>query len=91
SEPARPVLARLPPGIRNQVVSSGDWDAALFEGALEELLDAARWLADRPGAVIPLAGCDADRPVAREFLVQERTISTNTAAAGGNPSLMTIG
>ncbi|MBV8525896.1 MAG: bifunctional proline dehydrogenase/L-glutamate gamma-semialdehyde dehydrogenase PutA [Acetobacteraceae bacterium] len=90
-EGARPVLARLPPGIGNQVVSSGDWDAALFEGAPEELLDAARWLADRPGAVIPLAGCDADRPVAREFLVQERTISTNTAAAGGNPSLMTIG
>ncbi len=45
----------------------------------------------RPGPIVgvtALAPGDAQVPLAR--LVTERAVSTNTAAAGGNASLMTL-
>jgi RHH-type transcriptional regulator, proline utilization regulon repressor / proline dehydrogenase / delta 1-pyrroline-5-carboxylate dehydrogenase len=52
-------------------------------------------LALRPGAIVTLHAC---APGARDaaaypldLLLAERTVSVNTAAAGGNASLMTLG
>ena len=48
-------------------------------------------LAQLPGALVTLSAFkpgDQNIPLAR--LVHERSISTNTAAAGGNASLMTL-
>ena len=42
------------------------------------------------GALIPVVAADRDRRYAIERLLVERTLSVNTAAAGGNASLMTL-
>lgn len=61
--------------------------AALFAGSREELTTLTRRLAARPGPIVPVHVA----PYPLEFLVDEVLLSVNTAAAGGNASLMTIG
>ena len=61
--------------------------AALFAGSREALLALARRLAGRDGPIVPLHLA----PWRREALLDEVSLSVNTAAAGGNASLMTIG
>jgi RHH-type proline utilization regulon transcriptional repressor/proline dehydrogenase/delta 1-pyrroline-5-carboxylate dehydrogenase len=49
-------------------------------------------LAARPGPIIGMVGLrSGESGVPLERLVVERSLSINTAAAGGNASLMTIG
>jgi RHH-type proline utilization regulon transcriptional repressor/proline dehydrogenase/delta 1-pyrroline-5-carboxylate dehydrogenase len=70
-------------------------DAVLWEGGSEALTAFAAALAARPGPLVaihrprpdPAAGTGA-YPV--EGLIRERVVSLNTAAAGGNASLMTL-
>ena len=67
-------------------------DAALFQGDPATLSTLLAQLAARAGKVIPVFAPpreDGLYPV--EFLMTEVVVSTNTAAAGGNASLMTIG
>jgi RHH-type proline utilization regulon transcriptional repressor/proline dehydrogenase/delta 1-pyrroline-5-carboxylate dehydrogenase len=65
-----------------------DFDAVLLSG--QSKLDAILYaLAERSGPIIPIECGERDFPLFR--LVKEKTISVNTAAAGGNASLMTIG
>jgi RHH-type proline utilization regulon transcriptional repressor/proline dehydrogenase/delta 1-pyrroline-5-carboxylate dehydrogenase len=95
-------LRTLPPGLAAGIVyadnleGAGSLDALLIEGDGEATLAMARLLADRSGPIVPLqaatataladgAGYDVN------LLLRECSISTNTAAAGGNASLMTIG
>ena len=61
--------------------------AALFAGSPEDLLALNQRLAAREGPIVPVSS----RPIRVEFLVDEVSLSVNTAAAGGNASLMTIG
>ncbi|MBS0541940.1 MAG: hypothetical protein JSR47_24475, partial [Proteobacteria bacterium] len=61
--------------------------AALFAGDPDELQMLARRLARRPGPIVPLYV--APYPV--DFLKREISLSENSAAAGGNASLMAIG
>jgi RHH-type proline utilization regulon transcriptional repressor/proline dehydrogenase/delta 1-pyrroline-5-carboxylate dehydrogenase len=61
--------------------------AALFAGREEELLSLGRRMAAREGAIVPIYV----EPYPLEFLVSEVSLSVNTAAAGGNASLMAIG
>jgi RHH-type proline utilization regulon transcriptional repressor/proline dehydrogenase/delta 1-pyrroline-5-carboxylate dehydrogenase len=66
-------------------------DAALLHADEATTLRWQATLAQRPGAIVTLTALrpgDAAVPLAR--LVGERSISTNTAAAGGNASLMTL-
>ena len=66
-------------------------DAALLHGDAATTLHWQAQLAQRPGAIVTLTALrpgDAAVPLAR--LVSERSICTNTAAAGGNASLMTL-
>jgi RHH-type proline utilization regulon transcriptional repressor/proline dehydrogenase/delta 1-pyrroline-5-carboxylate dehydrogenase len=67
--------------------------AVLFEGDAATLIILQREVAARPGAIVPIfvRGESAGDDYPLEFLFAEQSISTNTAAAGGNASLMTIG
>ncbi len=69
---------------------------ALLEGEGAAMVDALRKLASRPGPIVRLQALSSARLAAGEDynladLVEEYAIATNTAAAGGNASLMTIG
>ena len=90
--------ARLPESVRAQILLVEDtlWEQteieqALHQGSAENLLRLQKRLAQRKGALV---GCihmqDAQSPIPLERLILERAISINTAAAGGNASLMTM-
>jgi RHH-type transcriptional regulator, proline utilization regulon repressor / proline dehydrogenase / delta 1-pyrroline-5-carboxylate dehydrogenase len=77
-----------------QFVVEGDpirADTALFHGSPQEALAFAAKLAAQTGPLVTLTALPpgaSDVPLAR--LVTERSVSSNTAAAGGNASLMTL-
>ncbi len=76
--------------IRN--IEIGAFGAVLHHGDTAELIDLQKRIAARKGPIISvthLSSGNYDIPVER--LVIERAISINTAAAGGNASLMTMG
>jgi RHH-type proline utilization regulon transcriptional repressor/proline dehydrogenase/delta 1-pyrroline-5-carboxylate dehydrogenase len=82
--------ARAP--ARDAVRDAGDeaFDVALYEGDAAGLIALQQRLALRPGPIVPvLTAVDGDYPA--EMLVHERCVCVNTAAAGGNASLMTVG
>jgi len=68
-------------------VADGDIAAALFAGSQEELRSLNARMAARDGRIVPVYL----EPYPAEFLSDEISLSVNTAAAGGNASLMTIG
>ncbi|MGG5810099.1 trifunctional transcriptional regulator/proline dehydrogenase/L-glutamate gamma-semialdehyde dehydrogenase [Falsiroseomonas sp. CW058] len=97
---AAAILQDLPPALAGQVgpAAGGDaegCDAVLFEGedgALRRLLAA---VAASDGPIRPvLAATPAEladgHPYPPDMLLAERSISTNTAAAGGNATLMSL-
>lgn len=84
------LLDSLPDDLRQQIAEPGTLPSAvLFEGDRDALLELTRQLAVEPDIVLPVYVADPDYPL--HGLVAERSISTNTAAAGGNASLMSIG
>jgi RHH-type proline utilization regulon transcriptional repressor/proline dehydrogenase/delta 1-pyrroline-5-carboxylate dehydrogenase len=93
------LLASLPADVRARVELVQDWglpevgfDAVLFQGATPQLFALQRQLAQRPGPIVSVERLEpgaTDVPLER--LVTERSLSVNTAAAGGNASLMTLG
>ncbi|WP_181703946.1 trifunctional transcriptional regulator/proline dehydrogenase/L-glutamate gamma-semialdehyde dehydrogenase [Chthonobacter albigriseus] len=96
--PAAALLAKLPSDLARRVVTSPDWAGdkslrgVLFEGDADALLDLTRAVADRDGPIVPVQGLSpGEDNYALELLLEEVSVSTNTAAAGGNASLMTIG
>ncbi|CAN5913956.1 trifunctional transcriptional regulator/proline dehydrogenase/L-glutamate gamma-semialdehyde dehydrogenase [soil metagenome] len=68
-------------------VEDGDIAAALFAGSAAELRSLNQRLAARDGPIVTVHV----EPYPLEFLSDEVSLSVNTAAAGGNASLMTIG
>ena len=93
------LLAALPAAVQPSVVIAQDWaaptvafDAVLHHGDAAALAAVVRRVAEQDG---PIVGVRAFQPGATdiplEALVIERALSVNTAAAGGNASLMTIG
>jgi RHH-type proline utilization regulon transcriptional repressor/proline dehydrogenase/delta 1-pyrroline-5-carboxylate dehydrogenase len=68
---------------------AGTFGALLFEGSDDEADGWRERLAARDGPILPLLRAEPDYDLSR--LVVERTLSINTAAAGGNASLMTMG
>jgi RHH-type proline utilization regulon transcriptional repressor/proline dehydrogenase/delta 1-pyrroline-5-carboxylate dehydrogenase len=67
------------------------FDAVLFEGPKDELRRLNLALAARPGPIIQIHVAGPDGLYPCECLVQERVVTTNTAAAGGNANLLMIG
>ncbi len=90
AEQARQVVAAEEAGNR-AVIDDGDTvDAVLFAGAPDALTRFAQRLCERPGPLVQIHVAGADGRYPAEWLVLEQSISTNTTAAGGNASLMTI-
>ncbi|MGL6080932.1 MAG: aldehyde dehydrogenase family protein, partial [Gammaproteobacteria bacterium] len=72
-------------------IETGVFEAVLHHGDTTELIDLQKRIATRQGPIIGithLSSGNYDIPVER--FVIERAISINTAAAGGNASLMTM-
>ncbi|WP_127091485.1 trifunctional transcriptional regulator/proline dehydrogenase/L-glutamate gamma-semialdehyde dehydrogenase [Aquabacter cavernae] len=95
-------LARLPVSLSGRVRRLGPgeranaaFDAVLFEGDSDALLTLDGEIAAREGPILAVHGlaagelaAGADYPL--EWLLHEQVVSTNTAAAGGNASLMAL-
>jgi RHH-type proline utilization regulon transcriptional repressor/proline dehydrogenase/delta 1-pyrroline-5-carboxylate dehydrogenase len=99
NELSKPLRARLPKEVQARIKLVADWtkddvqiDAALHHGDSDQLRAICEQVAQRPGAIVGVNGLShGETNVALERLVIERALSVNTAAAGGNASLMTIG
>ena len=77
-------------------IGQGDYQAVLFEGDSDALRILNQKVAARPGPIVSVQGLSSDALAAgREYvldrLLRELSVSTNTAAAGGNASLMMVG
>ncbi|MET3393891.1 RHH-type proline utilization regulon transcriptional repressor/proline dehydrogenase/delta 1-pyrroline-5-carboxylate dehydrogenase [Variovorax sp. 1140] len=96
---AQSLRASLPAEVQQCVAIANDWssdtvafDAALHHGDAQGLSEVLRRIAARPGPIVGVRGfAPGEARIPLESLVVERAVSTNTAAAGGNASLMTIG
>ena len=95
----QPLFDKLPPPVQQHVVLAPDWkapslqvDAVLHHGTVDDLRRVQHAIAERPG---PIVGITALRPgetkLPLERLLVERSLSVNTAAAGGNATLMSLG
>lgn len=67
----------------------------LFEGDADHLIALQQIIANRAGAIVPIAAMSTSQIQAAEawpihLLVREKSICINTAAAGGNASLMAL-
>ncbi|PYD48174.1 trifunctional transcriptional regulator/proline dehydrogenase/L-glutamate gamma-semialdehyde dehydrogenase [Novacetimonas pomaceti] len=88
-------LSALPPQIATRVRHVPDihqQTCAVVIGTQDDgnFQEITRGLAQGTGAIAPVFLMNGDGP-GREFLMEEQCCSTNTAAAGGNASLMSVG
>ena len=68
------------------------FDAVIYHGDSDQLRELCEQVASRSGAIISVQGfARGETNLLLERLYVERSLSVNTAAAGGNASLMTIG
>ena len=96
---ARAQWQQLPQAVQRRVALAPDWqaatvcfDAVLHHGPPQQLSELLHTLAQRAGAIIGVTAlAPGDNAVPLERLLIERSLSINTAAAGGNASLMTVG
>ncbi|WP_110950951.1 trifunctional transcriptional regulator/proline dehydrogenase/L-glutamate gamma-semialdehyde dehydrogenase [Pseudomonas bohemica] len=99
SELSKPLYKRLPKEVQARIKLVADWskddtvvEAVLHHGDSDQLRAICEQVAQRSGAIIGVHGLSkGETSIALERLVIERALSVNTAAAGGNASLMTIG
>ena len=100
SDRAKRVLRMLPAEVTRAVSTiASDWkpadtsfDAVLHQGSLDERRALLLRVAGRDGPLVSLhALLPGDESMPLERLLIERVVSVNTAAAGGNASLMTVG
>ena len=95
---AQAALKRLPRTVQNEIrlddwtSAKSDFDAVVHHGSPQERIDIARKIAARDGPIVSIHGfAPGEPPFAIERLLVERVVTVNTAAAGGNASLMTVG
>src|SRR5471030_2371773 len=95
----RDVFKQLPKTVQERIDFAPDWqtdapefDAVIYHGDADQLRGLCQTIAKRPGAIISVQGfARGEDNILLERLLHERSLSVNTAAAGGNASLMTIG
>lgn len=88
----------LPDDVRKSITLTDKWDddsvkinAVIYHGDCDQLKEICQKIAQRKGAIISVQGFARDETnLLLERLLHERALSINTAAAGGNASLMTI-
>ena len=97
------MLASLPKAAAEMIgAAPEDWSragarAVLYEGDADGLQRVNEALAAAPGPVVPVHAVTPEglaagtQDFSTEWLVEEKTVSINTAAAGGNATLMAIG
>ncbi|MCX8956285.1 trifunctional transcriptional regulator/proline dehydrogenase/L-glutamate gamma-semialdehyde dehydrogenase [Erwinia psidii] len=87
----------LPTAVQERIDFASDplqhaFDAVIYHGDADRLREVCQNVATRDGAIVSVQGFErGDTRLLLERLLTERAISVNTAAAGGNASLMTIG
>ncbi|WP_160287972.1 trifunctional transcriptional regulator/proline dehydrogenase/L-glutamate gamma-semialdehyde dehydrogenase [Pseudomonas knackmussii] len=89
----------LPKDVQKRIELVNDWtaadaafDAILHHGDSDQLRAVCEQAAKRKGAIVGVHGlAKGETDVPMERLLVEHALSVNTAAAGGNASLMTIG
>jgi RHH-type proline utilization regulon transcriptional repressor/proline dehydrogenase/delta 1-pyrroline-5-carboxylate dehydrogenase len=97
SERANRLLRALPSAAERSITTGHDWKAAHFDvvlhhGSSDATREILRYLAGRDGPIVTLhAFASGEEEIPLERLVTERVVSVNTAAAGGNATLMTVG
>lgn len=96
-------LRNLPAAVASRISSSKDWAVdgpfagALIEGDAERVKQAIKTIAALPGPLLLTQAASSEEiadsadAYCLNWLLEEVTTSINTAAAGGNASLMTIG
>ncbi len=96
---AQDLRQQLPAEVQVHIALARDWsapevsyDTVLLHGSTQSLAMVQQTLSRRAGPVVSVERLEpGDVCVPLERLVTERALSINTAAAGGNASLMTIG
>ncbi len=89
--------ADLPSDIRARIAKTGpNIGAVLVEGDAAEVRATLAEVAAWPGPIVPVLAastvdCASGSAYRLDWLLEERTMSVNTTAAGGNASLMAIG
>ncbi|MDC9820429.1 trifunctional transcriptional regulator/proline dehydrogenase/L-glutamate gamma-semialdehyde dehydrogenase [Pectobacterium polonicum] len=90
----------LPQKVQSRIQLVHDWQrhdevsfhGVIYHGDADRLRQISEALAERDGPIVLLLGyTQGDTHVQLERLLTERSLSINTAAAGGNASLMAIG
>ncbi|ALX79110.1 trifunctional transcriptional regulator/proline dehydrogenase/L-glutamate gamma-semialdehyde dehydrogenase [Cronobacter malonaticus] len=99
-EPLQRTLAKQLPTAVNAIIDfakpdvlfSQFFDAVIYHGDSDQLRALCEKVAARDGAIVSVQGfARGETSLLLERLWLERSLSVNTAAAGGNASLMTIG
>ncbi|GAA3894087.1 trifunctional transcriptional regulator/proline dehydrogenase/L-glutamate gamma-semialdehyde dehydrogenase [Gibbsiella dentisursi] len=100
AELQRTLYRRLPAEVQARIDFSKEWqsdeqwafDAVIHHGDADQLRTLCEQIAERRGAIVTVQGfARGETNIQLERLWLERSLSVNTAAAGGNASLMTIG
>ena len=99
AELAKRLAERLPLAARSAIEfvvpqwwRAADFDAVLHHGSAQERVEVVARVAGREGPIANVHGfAPGEPPDALERLLVERVVSVNTAAAGGNATLMTVG
>ncbi|QIB67259.1 bifunctional proline dehydrogenase/L-glutamate gamma-semialdehyde dehydrogenase PutA [Kineobactrum salinum] len=79
----------LPLAAAGNLLQAAELHGALVHARSRHLQAVARHLARRPGPLLPLISCVSPRTLLLQTLL-EKSVSTDTTAAGGNASLMTM-
>ena len=93
----RALRASLPDAVKARITLARDplaaeFDAVIYHGDADQLRTLCEQIAARDGAIVSVQGfARGETNLLLERLLIERSLSVNTAAAGGNASLMTIG
>ncbi|MEN4557095.1 trifunctional transcriptional regulator/proline dehydrogenase/L-glutamate gamma-semialdehyde dehydrogenase [Pantoea agglomerans] len=93
----RALLASMPDAVKARITLARDplaaeFDAVIYHGDADQLRTLCEQIAAREGAIVSVQGfARGETNLLLERLLIERSLSVNTAAAGGNASLMTIG
>ena len=95
----RDLAKRLPAAVSARIafaktdsLTTQPFDAVIFHGDSDQLRALCEAVAAREGAIVSVQGfARGESNILLERLYVERSLSVNTAAAGGNASLMTIG
>ena len=74
------------------ILTAQAFDAVIYHGDSDQLRELCEQVAARDGAIVSVQGfARGETNLLLERLYVEHSLSVNTAAAGGNASLMTIG